>query len=44
MMRYYVEFDDYKNNRVIIYMMAYSPDHVRQILPEYTFVAIDQTD
>ena len=45
MMRYYVEFDSaIKGGGVYLYVMAHSPEQVRDMFPEYNLVAVDQTD
>ena len=41
MHRYYIEF---KELTIGMYVMAYSEQHVRDILPNYNIVAVDQTD
>ncbi len=45
MMRYYVEFDSaIQSGGVHLYVMAYSPEHVRDMFPSYNLVAVGQTD
>jgi hypothetical protein len=41
MKRYWVEL---KELSIGLYVMAYSEQHVRDILPNYNIVAVDQTD
>jgi hypothetical protein len=45
MNRYYVEFDSsVMDGGCYLYVMAYNPEHVRDMFPSYKLVAIDQTD
>lgn len=45
MNRYYVEFDSsVMGGGCYLYVMAYNPEHVRDMFPSYKLVAIDQTD
>ena len=42
MNRYYVEFN-FKPS-LVLYVMAYSVKHVKDMFPEYDLITIDQTD
>ena len=42
MKRYYVEFN-FKPS-LVLYVMAYSEQHVRDTFPDYNIAAVDQTD
>lgn len=42
MKRYYVEFN-FKPS-LVLYVMAYSEQHVRDIFEEYDLISVDQTD
>ena len=44
MYRYYVEFNMAVVDCISLYVMAYSPEHVREMFPLFNIVAIDQTD
>ena len=45
MYRYYVEFNGATTGAgVYLYVMAHSPEHVREMFPLFNIVAIDQTD
>ena len=46
MKRYYVEFGNgtTTGSGAYIYVMANSPEHVREMFPLFNIVAIDQTD
>lgn len=44
MRRYWVEFVGYDGKHVCMYIHAYSPEQVRNMLPEYELIAVDVTD
>lgn len=44
MHRYYVEFDNHDGQRTILYIYAYNPEHVRDLLGDYDLICADQTD
>ena len=44
MKRYWVEFKDYDNNHVSVYIYAYSANQIRDMLPEYNLIAVDETE
>ena len=45
MKRYYVEFNGVTTGSgVYLYVMAHSPEHVKEMFPLFNIVAIDQTD
>jgi hypothetical protein len=44
MTRYWVEFKDYEDNHISIYMYAYSAKQIRNMLPEYLIIAADTTE
>jgi len=44
MQRYWVEFTGYDGVHVCIYIHAYNPDQIREMLSEYELISVDQTD
>jgi len=44
MKRYWVEFKDYDDNHVSVYIHAYSANQIRDMLPEYNLIAVDETE
>jgi hypothetical protein len=44
MFRYYVEFKNYDEKQIYIYVMAYNPEQVKDMLSDYVLIACDQTD
>ena len=44
MIRYWVEFKDYDNKHVCVYIYAYSAEQIRDMLPEYDLIAVDTTE
>ena len=44
MRRYWVEFKDYEDNHVSVYIYAYSAKQIRDMLPEYDLISVDETE
>ncbi len=44
MTRYWVEFKDYEDNHVSVYIYAYSAKQIRDMLAEYNLICVDTTE
>ena len=44
MIRYWVEFKDYDNKHVRVHIYAYSAEQIRDMLPEYDLISVDETE